>query len=197
MIKYYEEVLDTINNSIMSIDENLYNRLLNKCIEVLNNGGKIIASGLGKNVPICEKFEGTMSSYGLEARFLHTNSAVHGDLGIVKDNDLVILLSKSGNTEETLKLAYYLSKRRCEKWAFTFDKDAKVCSLVDNSLVLSLENEGDLWDIVPNNSTTVYLIILQAIAVELSKRLNITREQFGHNHPGGAIGEILGEKRCD
>ena len=80
MIGYYEDVIEVIKDSIESIDAAVYEQVIEESVSVLKNGGKIIASGLGKNVPICEKFVGTLNSFGIDARFLHTNTAVHGDL---------------------------------------------------------------------------------------------------------------------
>ena len=191
MIRYYENVLNVLHKSIESIDVLLYEELINKCVYVLNNGGKVIASGLGKNVPICEKFVGTMNSMGLDARFLHTNTAVHGDLGIVKKTDLVLLLSKGGNTVETVTLAQYLKERGTEVWLLTFTNQSKSLEIVDKKLIMMLDNEGDAWDIIPNNSTSVYLIILQGIAVEIGRRMGVTIEDFRANHPGGGIGAKL------
>lgn len=96
MIAYYKDVVNTIEDSLESIDENLYEQIIEECVNTLKNGGKIIASGLGKNVPICEKFVGTLNSLGIDARFLHTNTAVHGDLGMVGKKDIVFLLTKGG-----------------------------------------------------------------------------------------------------
>lgn len=156
----------------------------------LERGG-IIASGLGKNVPICEKFVGTLTSLGIRSTFLHTNTAIHGDLGAVHKNDIVILLSKSGNTTETVVLAQYL-KERCENiWFISFNEHSDLTNVLDKKIILSLDNEGDKWNIVPNNSTTIYLIILQGLAIALQERLSITIEEFGKNHPGGGIGEKL------
>ena len=73
-------------------------------IATLERGNKLVFSGLGKNVPICEKVVGTLNSVGLASAFLHTNSAVHGDLGVVRDGDLVIILTKSGETSESVHL---------------------------------------------------------------------------------------------
>ena len=84
MKEYFSNTMRIITNAIESIDETVYDELVDQCEEVLRRGGKIIASGLGKNVPICEKFVGTLNSFGIDERFLHTNTAVHGDLGIVK-----------------------------------------------------------------------------------------------------------------
>lgn len=194
MISYYRDVIDVIEESIESIDIAEYERLVVECVGVLKRKGKIIASGLGKNVPICEKFVGTLNSLGIDARFLHTNTAVHGDLGMVGKDDLVILLSKGGNTIETVALAEYLKDRGTSTWLMTFTDKCKSAEIVDKKLIMHLANEGDEWDIVPNNSTTVYLILLQGIAIEIGKRLGITLDDFKINHPGGGIGAKLNGK---
>ncbi len=191
MIEYYKEVLETITDSVESIPEDTYKQLVDECVETLKNGGKIIASGLGKNVPICEKFVGTLNSLGIDARFLHTNTAVHGDLGMVGKKDLVILLTKGGNTSETVDLGVHLNERGTNTWLMSFYGDGKASKVVEKKLIMHLINEGDEWDIVPNNSTTVYLIVLQGIAIEIGKRLGVTLDDFRVNHPGGGIGARL------
>ena len=191
MIAYYEGVLETIKDAIESIPEDKYTQIIDECVETIKKGGKIIASGLGKNVPICEKFVGTMNSLGMDARFLHTNTAVHGDLGMVGEKDLVLLLSKGGNTHETVTLANYLKDRGSNTWLMTFTNKCKSAEVVEKKFIMHLINEGDEWDIVPNNSTTVYLIVLQGIALEVGKRLGISLDDFRVNHPGGGIGARL------
>lgn len=191
MIKYFNEILDTIRDSINLLDEDTFNELIEHCTKCIDNGGKIVASGLGKNVPICEKFVGTMNSLGMDARFLHTNTAVHGDLGMVGKSDIVLLLSKSGNTTESVMLANYLVERGTETWLLSFNKQCKLASILDKQLILDLENEGDAWDIVPNNSTSIYLILLQGLAMQISDRRGITLDDFKVNHPGGGIGAKL------
>ena len=191
MIAYFSNVLNVVRDSVESIDEEVYNRLVDECEQTIKGGHKIIASGLGKNVPICEKFVGTLNSLGIDARFLHTNTAVHGDLGMVGKHDIVILLSKGGNTVETVALAEYLKERGTNTWLFAFNDKSKSAEIVSKRLILHLENEGDEWDIVPNNSTTVNLIVLQGIAIELGKRMGVTLDDFRVNHPGGGIGARL------
>ncbi len=191
MIDYYEKVLNTVRDSLESIDTQVYDKLVNQCEETIKSGHKIIASGLGKNVPICEKFVGTLNSLGIDARFLHTNTAVHGDLGMVGKDDLVILLSKGGNTVETVDLARHLKERGTNTWLLAFTENSKSAEVVEQRLILKLDNEGDEWNIVPNNSTTVNLIVLQGIAIELAKRLGVTLDDFKINHPGGGIGARL------
>ena len=191
MIDYYESVIEVIRDSLESIPIDAYEQIVSECVATLNNGGKIIASGLGKNVPICEKFVGTLNSLGIDARFLHTNTAVHGDLGMVGKEDIVFLLTKGGNTSETVVLGEHLKYRGTNTWLLSFYGDGKASKVVDKKLIMHLINEGDEWDIVPNNSTTIYLIVLQGIALEVAKRLNVTIEDFGKNHPGGGIGERI------
>ncbi|MCR5678125.1 MAG: SIS domain-containing protein [Agathobacter sp.] len=191
MIDYYKDVVNTIEDSLESIDEKLYEQIIEECIDTLKNGGKIIASGLGKNVPICEKFVGTLNSLGIDARFLHTNTAIHGDLGMVGKNDIVFLLSKGGNTQETVDLGHHLNARGTNTWLMSFYSDGKASAVIEKKFIMHLLEEGDGWDIVPNNSTTVYLIVLQGIALEIAKRLGVTLDDFKVNHPGGGIGERL------
>lgn len=194
MIPYYKNVIEVITDSVESIPEDTYNKIIDECIITIKNGGKIIASGLGKNVPICEKFVGTLNSLSIDARFLHTNTAIHGDLGMVGPKDIVFLLSKGGSTAETVQLGQYLKERGTNTWLWTFHENSKAGEVVDKQFVLHLENEGDEWNIVPNNSTTVYLIILQGMAIEIAKRLGVTIKDFGRNHPGGGIGRKLREQ---
>jgi len=194
MIAYYEDVMKVLEDALESIPTDVYKQVIDECVKTLKNGGKIVASGLGKNVPICEKFVGTLNSLGIDARFLHTNTAVHGDLGMVSKNDLVFLLSKGGNTYETVTLAEHLKKRGTNTWLLTFYDNCKSAEVVDKKLVMHLINEGDEWDIIPNNSTTVYLIVLQGMAIEIGKRMGITLDDFKINHPGGGIGARLSGK---
>lgn len=191
MIHYFEDLLAVVNQSLHSIDEKQFWDLVNDCVAALQNGNKIIVSGLGKNVPICDKFVGTMVSLGLNAQFLHTNSAVHGDMGIVKDGDVIIILTKSGETSESIYLSRRLRDRLATQWLLSFEKESTLASEIDKKLLIEMEHEGDMWNIMPNNSTTLNLIVLQAVAMQIAKRMNLTIDDFKRNHPGGHIGELL------
>lgn len=193
MMRYFERQIAEIDHSIHSLDSRAFDRLVDETVSVLGRGNKVIVSGLGKNVPICDKFVGTMVSMGLDACFLHTNSAVHGDLGLVKDGDLVILLTKSGETRESIYLAELLKERGTDLWLLTFSKESTLVREIPNRIVLDLRHEGDLWDIMPNNSTTMNLIVLQGLAMMTAERMGIDILQFKRNHPGGYIGEVLGK----
>ena len=191
MISYFERQLKEFDHSIHSLDEKVFERWVDEAVETLRAGHKIVVSGLGKNVPICDKFVGSMISMGLDAYFLHTNSAVHGDMGVVKDGDMVVLLTKSGETAESIYLARLLKERRVNMWLLTFAKDSTLTREIPNSVMLDLMHEGDLWNIVPNNSTTMNLIVLQGLAMMVANKMGLQLEDFKRNHPGGAIGQAL------
>jgi len=189
--KYFTNIISQIDNTFARLEEEQFIALLDDCEKVIRNGGKIVASGLGKNVPICEKFVGTMNSLGLESAFLHTNTAMHGDVGLIKENDLVLILSKSGSTAESCLFAEHIHDWKVEKWLLSFNDGGELAKMIDKKLLLPLEHEGDLWDIVPNNSSSCYLILLQGLALYLAERLGVTLNDFKRNHPGGAIGVML------
>lgn len=191
MISYFEKQLDEIDYSLHSLDSHVFDKLVDEAVSVLREGHKIVVSGLGKNVPICEKFVGTMISMGLEAYFLHTNSAIHGDMGLVKEGDMVILLTKSGETAESIYLARLLKERQVNQWLLTFERKSTLTREIQNCIVMDLRHEGDLWNVMPNNSTTMNLILLQGLAMQIAKIMNIDIHQFKRNHPGGHIGEVL------
>lgn len=189
---YFDKTMQQLENALMGVSMSDMDKLICECERTLKSGHKIIASGLGKNVPICEKFEGTMLSVGMDAQFLHTNSAVHGDMGMVKPGDLVIILTKSGSTTESVYLVDLLKKRKgVSLWLLSCNEHGTLAESMENKLIVPLEHEGDPWNIMPNNSSTLFLIILQQIAIQLIKRMGITLEDFKPNHPGGAIGAKL------
>lgn len=189
MISYFEKQLAEFAASIQSLDEKEFTRMTEEAAETLKAGNQIVVSGLGKNVPICEKIVGSMISMGLSASFLHTNSAIHGDMGIVKKGDMVVLLTKSGETAESICLARLLKQREINLWLLSFAEKSTLSDEIGNRIILSLGHEGDLWNIMPNNSTTINLIVLQGLVMMIAKRLDVTRTQFLRNHPGGAIGK--------
>ena len=194
---YFMKNMSIMDKALRTVDKDQFERFVGECEQTLRRGNKVIASGLGKNVPICDKFVGTMLSLGFDAGFLHTNSAVHGDMGMVKPGDLVIVLTKSGSTQESVYLAELLRQREgVDLWLLSFKKESELADIMNNKIIVELEHEGDKWDIVPNNSTVLNLIILQELAIELSRRFDLNLEKdFKPNHPGGAIGASLRDEK--
>ncbi len=109
---------------------------------------------------------------------------------MVRPGDLVIILTKSGATDESVYLFELLKAReRVTLWLISFNNKSLLADSMDKKIIIDLEHEGDIWDAEPNNSTVLNLIILQELAIELSKRFKLDFERdFKYNHPGGAIG---------
>lgn len=190
---YFTGLVDAVSRSVASVSIDHVNRLVTECADILDAGGKIVVSGLGKNVPICDKFVGSMRSLGENAAFMDTAGAMHGDLGLVHDKDLVIVLTKSGETIESIRLLEHLRQRSVPVWGVTFNEESTLTRLIPNNIVLSLDHEGDPWNVMPNNSTTVSLIVLQALVMLLAHKRRKVIDDFKRNHPGGHIGVLLGQ----
>ena len=194
MINYFEDVVNIISHSVRSIDEKCFEELTEECAKTLKSGHKIVASGLGKNASICEKFVGTMNSIGLPSWFLNTNSALHGDLGCITAGDLVILLTKSGCTQDSVSLYNHLESKNVNIWLVSYMQESVLAKRTSKKIIIELPHEGDPWNIVPNNSSTVNLIMLQAVAMNVLEKMDISKDVFKKNHPGGHIGATLNGK---
>lgn len=192
-MKHLKEAITTISSCINNIDSTAFESLVEDCCKTVENKGKIIITGLGKNGPICEKVVSSMVSIEIDAEYVHTGDALHGDLGVIDENDLVILTSKSGNTLETIELAQALKDHsNITTWALTCNKEGDLIkgNLTDKALIMDLDKEGDPWNLMPMNSCTVLLIVLQALTLEIIERTGLTIKDFLTNHPGGGIGRF-------
>ena len=187
----FDHTLRILTGGVRSLDPREFEALEQDAVATLARGNKLVFSGLGKNVPICEKVVGTLNSVGLAGAFMHTNSAVHGDLGVVRDGDLVVIITKSGETSESVHLSRLLNKRACTQWLLTFNRDSILHREIPKRVVLDLEHEGDGWNILPNNSTVLTLIVLQGLAMALVEHFGVPVDVLHANHPGGAIGAKL------
>ncbi len=107
---------------------------------------------------------------------------------MVRDGDLVLILTKSGETVESVHLSRLLSQRNCQQWLLTFNRDSILRQEIQNAVVIELEHEGDGWNILPNNSTVLNLIVLQGLAMALVEHFGVPVDVLHANHPGGAIG---------
>lgn len=195
MQKHIKKQISIINKTFRKYNYKTTKNLIKSCLETLDSGNKIITTALGKNIPICDKFVGTLNSLGINASFLNTNSAVHGDLGMIKPHDLVIVLSKSGETPETIHLSKILKKRKINSWLLTCSKTGTTHRHINHTIYLPIENEADPWNLIPNGSTLVFLIYLQALTMELTEQLKIPITTFKENHPGGGIGKLFRNKK--
>lgn len=191
MQRFIKNQLDTASKTFKKFDFSSSNKLVDECLASIKNEGKIVTTAIGKNAPICEKFVGTLNSLDISSYFLNSNTAFHGDLGVIKANDLVIVMSKSGETNESIKIAKILKKRKTNCWLITCNKDCTIRKHIYKSITLPIKHEGDQWDLIPNNSTLVFLIFLQSLALKLAQKLTVDIDTLKKNHPSGGIGKKL------
>lgn len=153
--------------------------------------GRVIVSGIGKSGLIARKIAATMTSTGTPAMFLHPTESVHGDLGIVTDHDVAILLSKSGETQELLPLLGQLTRLGVPCIAITGDKNSSLAKNCTVALDGWVKEEACPHDLAPTTSTTLALALGDALAVALLEEKGFRREDFARFHPGGSLGRKL------
>ena len=191
IIEFGKEVInlqaESVKNLVELVDEN-FEKAVNL---ILNSDGRVIVTGIGKSAIIANKIVATLNSTGTPSIFMHAADAIHGDLGIIKKDDIIICISKSGNTQEIKDLVPFLNMKKNPLIAITGDVDsflAKNSTVVLNSHV---NIEVCPNNLAPTNSTTAQLVIGDAIAVTLVKIKGFTSHDFAKFHPGGSLGKKL------
>ena len=164
---------------------------------ILNTTGRVVVSGVGKSALIGQKIVATMNSTGTPALFMHAADAIHGDLGMIQSNDIVLLLSKSGNTAEIKGLLPMLRDKGVKLIALVGDRNSVLGRQADFVLHAYAACEADSLNLAPTTSTTVALAIGDALAVSLLEVRGFTRQDFARYHPGGSLGKKLYMKVAD
>lgn len=153
--------------------------------------GKVIVLGIGKSGIIGQKIAATMTSAGTAAIYLHPSDALHGGLGILQSEDLAIVLSNSGETEELVAMLPYLKNRNTPVIAIVGNVESSLAQRADAVLDASVDQEACPFNLAPTTSTTVALAIGDALAMTLMKVKEITSDDFAVNHPAGQLGKRL------
>ncbi|GAB3810072.1 KpsF/GutQ family sugar-phosphate isomerase [Spirosoma humi] len=158
---------------------------------ILNSSGRLVVTGVGKSALIGQKIVATMNSTGTPSLFMHAADAIHGDLGMIQVNDVVLLISKSGNTAEIKVLMPLLKRTGVRLIALVSARDSYLAQQADHVLLAYAEVEADPLNLAPTTSTTVALAIGDALAVSLLEVRGFTRQDFARYHPGGSLGKRL------
>lgn len=153
--------------------------------------GRVIVTGMGKSGIICRKIAATLSSTGTSAWFLHPAEAIHGDLGAIREDDVVIALSHSGETEEIVRLLESIRRIGAKLIALTGDCDSTLAKAADVTLNCGIAKEACPLNLAPTASTTAALAMGDAIAMTLLVRKGFREEHFATLHPGGKLGRRL------
>ncbi|GIV56627.1 MAG: arabinose 5-phosphate isomerase KdsD [Candidatus Kapaibacterium sp.] len=162
-----------------------------RAIELLLGARLIVVSGIGKSGIIAQKIASTLSSVGSPALFLHPVEALHGDIGVLSDRDVAIVLSRSGTTAELVALLPYLKQRGLPIIAITGSTNGHIASAAEVVLDAHVEQEACPWDAVPSASTTAALALGDALALVLMQAKGFTISDYARSHPMGQLGRNL------
>ena len=178
-------------DALATVEERLDATFAAAVTMIAQSRGRVIVAGVGKSGLIGRKIAATLTSTGTPALFLHPVESAHGDLGIVGSEDVAILLSKSGESDELLVLLEHLQGLGVRTIAITGDRDSGLARLCDVALDAWVREEACPHDLAPTTSTTAALAIGDALAVALLEHKGFRREDFARLHPGGALGRRL------
>ncbi|MGK7391551.1 MAG: KpsF/GutQ family sugar-phosphate isomerase [Candidatus Cyclobacteriaceae bacterium M2_1C_046] len=163
-----------------------------ECVsEIYNLEGRVVITGIGKSAIIANKIVATLNSTGTPALFMHAADAIHGDLGMIQKNDLIICISKSGNTPEIKVLVPIIKRTGCKLVALVSNTNSYLAKQSDYILNATIGEEACPNNLAPTTSTTAHLALGDALAICLVEMRNFSSDDFARYHPGGALGKKL------
>lgn len=191
---YSKRIKTVFEKEIIALEatKNIIDGSLDEIIDVLIGcKGKVVFSGVGKSGHIAAKIASSFSSMGTPAMFMHPTEARHGDLGILEDKDIVILVSYSGESEEITELLPYIKSKGIKTIGFTGNKQSSLFNMCDLSFCFPEFEEASRFGIAPTSSTTALLVLGDALAIVLSEQKDFQKEDFAAIHPGGVLGDCI------
>ena len=191
IIEIAKESFENQGKSILSLGQYLTKDFEDTVNTIHSSSGRVIVSGIGKSAIIGMKIVATLNSTGTPAIFMHAAEAIHGDLGVVQNNDTVILISKSGNTPEIKNLVPFLKERSICLVSITSNSSSFLAKNSNFFLSCYVEKEACLNNLAPTTSTTAQLVIGDALAICLSNLNGFSPNDFAKHHPGGMLGKKL------
>ncbi|MBX7223988.1 MAG: KpsF/GutQ family sugar-phosphate isomerase [Blastocatellia bacterium] len=186
------ELLKLEAAAILRAADRLNPQQIDRAVELLAGcTGKVVFSGIGKSGIVARKIASTLTSVGTAAVFLHPSDALHGDLGIVSGEDVAVLLSNSGETDEILAMLPYMKRRTVPMIAIVGNTGSSLARQAEVVLDASVDQEACPLNLAPTASTTVALAIGDALAMTLMQVKRFSREEYALNHPAGRLGKRL------
>ncbi len=190
-------VIRFAQNALAELSGKIDIDFVNVCKTIAATKGNIILMAMGKSSFVAKKFAATLASLGQPAFFVHPCEAGHGDCGNITENDTVIMLSHSGATEELCKIAPAVQRRAGHLLAIVGEAHAALTDYVDVALIIGKYKESCALTLAPTTSTTVFAVVVDAIAVCVADMSGFSEHQFGETHPYGRLGRNLTVKLAD
>jgi arabinose-5-phosphate isomerase len=191
IISSAKETIKLEGESILNLSNLIDNDFADAVELIYNSKGRVIITGIGKSAIIATKIVATLNSTGTPAVFMHAADAIHGDLGLILQDDVVICISKSGNTPEIKVLVPLIKNAKNKMIAITGNKDSFLGQQADYILNAFVQKEACPNNLAPTTSTTAQLVLGDALAVSLLELRGFSSKDFAKYHPGGALGKKL------
>lgn len=191
LISFAKSTISNEAKAVKNLENLLSEEFASAVFEIYNAKGRVIITGIGKSAIIAQKIVATMNSTGTPAIYMHAADAIHGDLGIIQDDDVVICISKSGNTPEIKVLVPFINSFNNKVIAITSNPASFLAEHADYVLDVSIEKEACPNNLAPTTSTTVQMVMGDALAVCLVKLKGFSSRDFAKYHPGGTLGKRL------
>ncbi len=191
IIELATQIIENEANAIIGLRQRIDDDFRKAVELMLENKGNLVFTGIGKSAIIAQKIVATMNSTGTTAVFMHAADAIHGDLGIVREGDVVVVLSKSGETPEIKVLVPLIKLRGNKIVAIVGNRDSYLAAQADYVLDVTVGEEAIPGSLAPTSSTTAQLVMGDALALVLMRCRGFSTEDFAKFHPGGALGKQL------
>ena len=191
LLEIAKAVVQTEADSILLLKDRINQTFNDACQLILSCKGKVILVGMGKSGHIAKKIAATLASTGTPSFYVHPGEAGHGDLGMVNDKDVVIIISYSGESDEIVTLLPSIKRLDISVISMTGNSSSTIAEESDVHLDVSVDQEACPHNLTPTSSTTVALVMGDAIAITLLNARGFTPEDFAKSHPSGAIGRRL------
>ena len=179
------------SDAIKSLSKQLDTNFTSLCDQVRFNDGKFIIMGVGKSGHIGQKISATLSSTGTGSIFIHPTEAAHGDMGLIDKNDIVLLISNSGETDEIINIIPSLKRLSLKIASLTSNKKSTIARSSDIPIIINSEKEACPLNLAPTSSTTSALAFGDALAIALLESKGFTKTDFASSHPAGKLGKKL------
>ena len=189
-----KEVIRIESQAVADLQKSINGDFVEAVETIFASNGRVVLTGMGKSGLIARKIVATLNSTGTAAIYLHPTDALHGDLGMVRSEDVVILISKSGETEEISNLLPMLKRLKVKLIAMCGNKNSRLAKDCDIFLSIAVKEEACPYDLAPTASTTATLALGDALSVALLRKRKFTEEDFAFLHPGGSLGKRLSLK---
>ena len=190
-IEAAKKIFEIESRVVLELSDQLNDSFSNLCEDVLEMNGKLILMGIGKSGHVSQKVAATLSSTGTPSFFIHPTEAAHGDMGMIGKEDIILMFSNSGETQEIISILPALKRVSRKLIAVTGNATSSIAKASDDHIEIKTSEEACTLDLAPTSSTTAAMAFGDALAVTLLQAKGFTKDDFAKSHPAGKLGKAL------